>query len=49
MAKETGTGPVNTTQRLADLRAVMKQNNVHAYIVPSEDSHQVFILNYSRF
>ncbi|EEQ28899.1 aminopeptidase P [Microsporum canis CBS 113480] len=32
--------PVDTTQRLAKLRELMKQNKVDVYIVPSEDSHQ---------
>ncbi|KAF2158194.1 peptidase M24 [Myriangium duriaei CBS 260.36] len=31
---------VNTTDRLARLRELMKQNQVDIYIVPSEDSHQ---------
>ncbi|KAL8939762.1 MAG: hypothetical protein Q9216_003176 [Gyalolechia sp. 2 TL-2023] len=31
---------VNTTERLRNLRRLMKENNVHVYIVPSEDSHQ---------
>ncbi|KAK0748573.1 peptidase M24, structural domain-containing protein [Apiosordaria backusii] len=30
---------VNTTNRLAALRSLMKERNVHVYIVPSEDSH----------
>lgn len=32
---------VNTTQRLADLRAQLIQNNVAAYIVTSDNAHQV--------
>ncbi|KAL8736824.1 MAG: hypothetical protein Q9181_002288 [Wetmoreana brouardii] len=31
---------VNTTERLRDLRKLMKENNVDVYIIPSEDSHQ---------
>ncbi|CAN9220201.1 unnamed protein product [Alternaria alternata] len=31
---------VDTTQRLADLRKLMKERNVDIYMVPSEDSHQ---------
>ncbi|KZF19192.1 hypothetical protein L228DRAFT_254478 [Xylona heveae TC161] len=31
---------VNTSQRLAHLRELMKKNDVDIYIVPSEDSHQ---------
>ncbi|KAJ3064860.1 hypothetical protein HDU99_004341, partial [Rhizoclosmatium hyalinum] len=31
---------VNTTSRLAALRAVMKARAIDAYIVPSEDAHQ---------
>jgi hypothetical protein len=40
--------PVNTTERLAKLRALMQDEKVcggkaiHAYIVPSEDAHQVY-------
>ncbi|KAF1733436.1 putative Xaa-Pro aminopeptidase P [Beauveria bassiana] len=30
---------VNTTPRLAELRKLMKENNISAYIVPSGDSH----------
>lgn len=30
---------VDTTQRLAELRALMKEHKVDVYIVPSEDSH----------
>ncbi|KAL7952570.1 X-prolyl aminopeptidase [Trichoderma compactum] len=29
----------NTTERLAQLRALMKKHNVQVYVVPSEDSH----------
>ncbi|PNP49929.1 hypothetical protein THARTR1_09260 [Trichoderma harzianum] len=29
----------NTTERLAQLRALMKEHNVQVYVVPSEDSH----------
>ncbi|KAF2094013.1 putative Xaa-pro aminopeptidase P [Rhizodiscina lignyota] len=32
--------PINTTDRLSQLRQLMRQNNVDVYIVPSEDSHQ---------
>ncbi|KAL6862145.1 X-prolyl aminopeptidase [Trichoderma novae-zelandiae] len=32
-------GKANTTQRLAKLRALMKEHNVQVYVVPSEDSH----------
>ncbi|KAL8710954.1 MAG: hypothetical protein Q9220_004553 [cf. Caloplaca sp. 1 TL-2023] len=31
---------VNTTERLRDLRKLMKENKIDLYIVPSEDSHQ---------
>ncbi|KAG9926607.1 putative Xaa-pro aminopeptidase P, partial [Aureobasidium melanogenum] len=31
---------VNTTERLTQLRELMKRNKVDIYIVPSEDSHQ---------
>ncbi|KAL8683740.1 MAG: hypothetical protein Q9186_000374 [Xanthomendoza sp. 1 TL-2023] len=31
---------VNTTERLRELRKLMKENKVDIYIVPSEDSHQ---------
>ncbi|KAL8812105.1 MAG: hypothetical protein Q9200_001277 [Gallowayella weberi] len=31
---------VDTTERLRELRKLMKENNVDIYIVPSEDSHQ---------
>ncbi|CAL8582119.1 hypothetical protein XPA_007793 [Xanthoria parietina] len=31
---------VNTTERLRQLRALMKENKVDIYVVPSEDSHQ---------
>ncbi|KAL8759494.1 MAG: hypothetical protein Q9199_000715 [Rusavskia elegans] len=31
---------VNTTERLRELRRLMKENNVDIYVVPSEDSHQ---------
>ncbi|KAL8803604.1 MAG: hypothetical protein Q9182_003109 [Xanthomendoza sp. 2 TL-2023] len=31
---------VNTTERLRELRKLMKEYNVDVYIVPSEDSHQ---------
>ncbi|KAI5457921.1 putative Xaa-Pro aminopeptidase P [Mariannaea sp. PMI_226] len=30
---------VNTTSRLTRLRSLMKEHNVHVYIIPSEDSH----------
>lgn len=30
---------VNTTARLTKLRSLMKERNVHVYIVPSEDNH----------
>ncbi|KAK6521696.1 hypothetical protein TWF506_001902 [Arthrobotrys conoides] len=30
----------NTTERLAALRALMKENGIDVYIVPSEDAHQ---------
>ncbi|KAJ5381572.1 Xaa-Pro aminopeptidase P [Penicillium cataractarum] len=33
-------GTVNTTDRLSQLRQLMKEHNVDVYIVPSEDSHQ---------
>ncbi|KAI9706827.1 MAG: hypothetical protein M1820_004798 [Bogoriella megaspora] len=33
-------GKVNTTERLARLRELMKQHKLDVYIVPSEDSHQ---------
>ncbi|CAO1626091.1 unnamed protein product [Parajaminaea phylloscopi] len=33
------TGQVDTTARVAHLRALMAQNDVQAYIVPSEDAH----------
>jgi Xaa-Pro aminopeptidase len=36
--------PVNTTEKLAALRALMKERNIQAYIVPSEDAHQVGVL-----
>ncbi|KAL6876039.1 X-prolyl aminopeptidase [Trichoderma longibrachiatum] len=32
-------GKANTTQKLAKLRALMKEHNVQVYVVPSEDSH----------
>ncbi|KAL7905761.1 X-prolyl aminopeptidase [Trichoderma velutinum] len=32
-------GKANTTERLAKLRALMKEHNVQVYVVPSEDSH----------
>ncbi|KAI9188683.1 hypothetical protein H9P43_000104 [Blastocladiella emersonii ATCC 22665] len=32
--------PTDTSARLAGLRALMQQHNLHAYIVPSEDAHQ---------
>ena len=32
---------VNTTVRLEDLRREMTDNGIHAYIIPSEDAHQV--------
>lgn len=31
---------VNTSERLAHLRNLMKENKVDVYVVPSEDSHQ---------
>ncbi|KAL9000029.1 MAG: hypothetical protein Q9169_001274 [Polycauliona sp. 2 TL-2023] len=31
---------VNTTERLRELRKLMKENSVDVYVVPSEDSHQ---------
>jgi hypothetical protein len=34
---------VNTTQRLHDLRELMKVHSLQAYWVPSEDAHQVSI------
>ncbi|PFH45881.1 hypothetical protein AMATHDRAFT_70981 [Amanita thiersii Skay4041] len=34
-----GTHRVNTTQRLADLRDLMRKHNVQAFVVPSEDQH----------
>jgi hypothetical protein len=30
-----------TTARLQNLRALMSQYNVHAYLIPGEDEHQV--------
>lgn len=33
------TGKVDTTERVAKLRELLKQNNVTAYVVPSEDAH----------
>ncbi|EPS34624.1 hypothetical protein PDE_09588 [Penicillium oxalicum 114-2] len=33
-------GTVNTTERLTQLRQLMKEHQVDLYIVPSEDSHQ---------
>lgn len=33
------TGKVDTTERVAHLRKLLKQNNVTAYVVPSEDAH----------
>lgn len=32
---------VNTTQRLEDLRKRFSPNNIHAYIVTSDNAHQV--------
>ncbi|KAL7929459.1 X-prolyl aminopeptidase [Trichoderma chlorosporum] len=32
-------GKANTTDKLAKLRALMKEHNVNIYVVPSEDSH----------
>ena len=34
---------VNTTQRLADLRSHFAANNIHAYIITSDNAHQVLI------
>ncbi|KAF8621347.1 hypothetical protein AX15_007876 [Amanita polypyramis BW_CC] len=34
-----GTHMVDTTQRLSDLRALMRKHNVQAFVVPSEDQH----------
>ncbi|KAJ3025590.1 UNVERIFIED_CONTAM: hypothetical protein HDU68_006959 [Siphonaria sp. JEL0065] len=31
---------IATTSRLASLRALLRERNLHAYIVPSEDAHQ---------
>jgi hypothetical protein len=31
---------VDTTERLAELRRLMRERNVDVYMVPSEDSHQ---------
>lgn len=33
------TGRVDTTARVAHLRALMAQNGVQAYVIPSEDAH----------
>uniref|UniRef100_A0A8H7K8T0 Probable Xaa-Pro aminopeptidase P n=1 Tax=Bionectria ochroleuca TaxID=29856 RepID=A0A8H7K8T0_BIOOC len=33
------TTKVDTTSRLAKLRSLMKERNVHVYIIPSEDNH----------
>jgi hypothetical protein len=38
---ESAKGAVDTTQRLAALRAEMEKNGLSAYIVPTEDAHQV--------
>lgn len=32
---------IDTSQRLARLRQLMTKHEVHAYIIPSEDAHQV--------
>ncbi|KNC98502.1 aminopeptidase P [Spizellomyces punctatus DAOM BR117] len=32
--------PINTTERVKRLREIMRENGLHAYIVPSEDAHQ---------
>ncbi|KAJ3158864.1 hypothetical protein HDU86_002552 [Geranomyces michiganensis] len=36
----TAAAAISTSSRLARLREIMKQHDVHAYIVPSEDAHQ---------
>jgi Xaa-Pro aminopeptidase len=40
----TATGTVNTTERLAKLRELLKkpENNVKAFVVPSEDQRMYF-------
>lgn len=39
----TNAQPGNTLQRLDRLRAKMTEFNVNAYIIPSEDAHQVMV------
>ncbi|KAJ3415074.1 hypothetical protein HDV05_005600 [Chytridiales sp. JEL 0842] len=40
MTAAATSSPVVTTSRLAALRALMRERNLQAYIIPSEDAHQ---------
>jgi len=40
MAPVANASALDTSQRLAQLRDIMKQHSIDAYIVPSEDAHQ---------
>lgn len=34
--------PIGTSERLEQLRQIMRQHNLSAYYIPSEDAHQVY-------